>query len=139
MTGPRRRGPASPADVRLLETPDWEWRRRGPTHRALRSFGADEDALRRLPGGAGHAWTDGQLVLKPVGCVPEHDWVCAAYAAWTDDAVRVPRPVRPREADVSHWSVDGWGAHVFVPGRDADTGRELERVRPVVDAVLARG
>lgn len=48
-------------DIRLLEDADWEWRRRGPTHRALRAFGVRDDALRRLPGGAGHTWTDGRL------------------------------------------------------------------------------
>ncbi len=68
----RQPGPVRAAGVRLLEEPDWEWRRSGPSPRAVRAFGVREDELRRLPGGSGHVWTDGRLVIKPVGCVPEH-------------------------------------------------------------------
>lgn len=97
-------------------------------------FGVHERALRRLLGGAGHAWTDGRLVLKPVGCVPEHTWVCEVYAAWNSDAVRVPEPVAPRGADSDDWVADGWGAHVFVPGRDVDLVHELGLVKEASDA-----
>lgn len=90
--------------------------------------------MRRLPGGAGHVWTDGRLVLKPVGCVPEHAWVCQVYAAWKTDDVRVPEPVEPHGADTAGWSVDGWGTHVYLPGRDADLGDELARVKEASDA-----
>lgn len=121
-------------DIHLLEAPDWEWRRRGPTARAVRAFGGRPDALRGLPGGAGHTWTDGRLVFKPVGCVPEHTWVCEVYAAWASPDVRVPEPVLPRGEDATGWSVDGWGAHVLLPGRDADTDRELSRVKEAGDA-----
>ena len=126
----------SPYDgaVRLLEDTDWEWRRRGPTPRAVHAFGVREDALLRLPGGAGHAWTDGRLVLKPVGCVPEHAWVCEVYAAWDSKDVRVPEPVVPRDGAEVGWSTDGWGAHVFLPGRDVDLVRELARVKDASDA-----
>lgn len=129
-------GPGSPheGDVRLLEDTDWEWRRRGPTPRAVRAFGVREDALRRLPGGAGHAWTDGRLVLKPVGCVPEHAWVCEVYAAWDSEDVRVPEPVVPRGGDEVGWSTDGWGAHAFLAGRDVDLVGELARVKDASDA-----
>jgi uncharacterized protein (TIGR02569 family) len=122
--------------ARPLTTADRGWRQRGPTARALRAFGVRVDALRRLPGGQGVAWTDGLLVLKPVGCAAEHSWVCEVYAHWTaHDAVRVPEPVRPQSADVpSGWSVDQWGAHVFVPGRDADLLRELAAVKAASDA-----
>ena len=97
MRDPQRNSPrasAAPA-VRMLEEADWEWRRRGPTSQAVRAFGVRPDALTRLPGGAGHAWTDGRLVLKPVGFVPEHTWVCEVYAGWADEDVRVPEPVLP--------------------------------------------
>ncbi len=97
-------------------------------------FGVREHALRRLPGGAGHAWTDGRLVLKPVGCVSEHAWVCGVYAAWDSDVVRVPEPVAPRGADGDDWSAEGWGAHVFVRGRDVDLVRELRLVKEASDA-----
>lgn len=121
-------------EVRLLEDDDWEWRRGGPTDRAVRAFGVRTETLRRLPGGAGHAWTDGRLVLKPVGCVPEHAWVCEVYAGWTSEDVRVPEPVAPLGDDGGGWSVDGWGAHVLLPGRDADLDRELSRVKEAGDA-----
>jgi uncharacterized protein (TIGR02569 family) len=121
-------------EFRLLDEDDWEWRRSGPTPRALRVFGVREDALRRLPGGAGHTWTDGRLVLKPVGCVPEHAWVCEVFAGWGSDDVRVPEPVPAGGGPDPQWSFDGWGAHVFVPGRDADLVRELPMVKEASDA-----
>jgi uncharacterized protein (TIGR02569 family) len=120
----------------LYSDADRHRRQRGPTQKALRAFGAREAALRRLAGGQGHAWTDGRLVLKPVGCAPEHRWVCEIYAAWdASDAVRVPLPVRPGGAEEANaWSTDGWGAHVWVPGRDVVLPRELESVRAASDA-----
>jgi uncharacterized protein (TIGR02569 family) len=127
-----RQEPSS--SVRLLEAADWEWRRRGPTGQAVRAFGARAERLRRLAGGSGHAWTDGRLVLKPVGCVPEHAWVCGVYANWTATEVRVPEPVMPRGPPEAGWSCDGWGAHVFMPGRDAEVLRELDRVKEASDA-----
>ena len=124
--------------TRLLPLADFEWRRRGPTPRAIRAFGVREDALQRLPGGAGHAWTDGRLVLKPVGFVPEHAWVCEVYAAWAaQDDVRVPEPVMPkgaRDTSVTGWSADRWGAHVFVPGREVDLPRGVAHVKAASDA-----
>ncbi|MBA3232832.1 MAG: TIGR02569 family protein [Propionibacteriales bacterium] len=129
-----RNAASSAGTVRLLDAEDGEWRQHGPTPRAVRGFGVRDEALRRLPGGAGHAWTDGRLVLKPVGCVPEHAWVCQVYAAWTSQEVRVPEPVAPQGAGEEGWSADGWGAHVFLPGRDVDLVRELGRVRHASDA-----
>jgi hypothetical protein len=121
--------------VRLHAGRDEEWRRRGPSRRALRAFGVLEASMRRVPGGAGHAWTDGRIVLKPVGCLPEHDWVCEVYAGWSgQDAVRVPEPVEPTLADHDTWSVDEWGAHVYVAGRDAELPRELAQVKEAGDA-----
>jgi uncharacterized protein (TIGR02569 family) len=144
MTGRQQRADASqPCGGRQDAVPqtglpsdaDRQWRQRGPTPGALRAFGVREDALRRLAGGQGHAWTDGRLVLKPVGCAQEHRWVCEVYTAWdASDAVRVPLPVRPIGAEADTWSTDGWGAHVFVPGRDLDLPREVESVRAASDA-----
>lgn len=124
----------SSAVVRLLDDSDWQWRRRGPTPRAVRAFGVREHALARLPGGEGHTWTDGRLVLKPVGCLPEHNWVCEVYTAWDSQDVRVPEPVAPRGVDGVDWSADGWGAHIFLPGRDVALVRELARVKEASDA-----
>jgi hypothetical protein len=123
-----------PPPLRLLDAADWEWRRRGPSGDAVRAFGARGEELRRLPGGSGHAWTDGRVVLKPVGCVPEHTWVCEVYAGWRSTDVRVPKPVAPEVPDAAGWSVDGWGAHVFLPGRDTELLAEVERVREAGDA-----
>lgn len=115
--------------VRLFDAADSSWRRRGPTANAVRAFGANAEQLRRLPGGAGgHTWTDGRLVLKPVGFVPEHTWVSEVYASWNCTRVRVPEPVKPRGAVDNSWSADGWGAHVFVRGRDAVLPQEIARV-----------
>ena len=120
--------------VHLLGESDWEWRRRGPSPGAVRAFGVREGDLRRLPGGAGYVWTDGRVVLKPVGNLPEHNWVCDVFTEWDSDTVRVPEPVRPTGDVTSNWSVDGWGAHVFVHGRDVDLLRELNEVKDASDA-----
>lgn len=120
-------------DIRSLEE---TWRQRPPTTRAVAGLGADERSLRRLPGGQGITWTDGRLVLKPVGHAPEHRWVCEVYAAWSaHDDVRVPEPVLPRTPDEPDgWSVDGWGAHVFLEGREVRLPEEAPRVREASDA-----
>ncbi|GAB3781394.1 TIGR02569 family protein [Nocardioides ungokensis] len=134
VTRGRIGGSSAAGNLRLLDERDWEWRRRGPTPQAVREFGVREDALRRLPGGAGHVWTDGRLVLKPVGCVPEHAWVCEVFATWVSDEVRVPEPIAPKDGADPRWSIEGWGAHVFAPGRDADLVRELPLVKHASDA-----
>lgn len=73
-------------------------------------------------------------MLKPVGCVPEHQWVSQIYAAWTaHDSVRVPEPVAPTVGVHGGWSVDGWGAHVYVTGRDVELLGELAYVKEASD------
>lgn len=120
--------------MRLFDADDSAWRRHGPTAGAVRAFGANVEQLRRLPGGAGgHTWTDGRLVLKPVGFVPEHTWVSEVYASWKSTEVRVPEPLQPRGAVDNSWSSDGWGAHVFARGRDAELPGEIARVREASD------
>ncbi len=105
---------------------------RTPTDSVVRAFGANGGALRHLPGGQQTAWTDGRLVMKPVGFTPEHAWVCNVYAGWTaTDVVRVPEPVA--SAHDGAWVVAGWGAHVVVPGRDAEIPGDLEVVRHASD------
>lgn len=73
-------------------------------------------------------------MLKPVGFAPEHNWVCEVYAGWNATEVRVPEPVLPHAEEQPGWSTDGWGAHVFVPGRDVDLPREISRVKEASDA-----
>lgn len=124
------RPPPAAADIRLFDEHEFAWRRAGPTPAAAAAFGVRRDELRPLAGGHGYTWSDGRLVLKPVGYRPEHDWVCEVYAGWTSDAVRVPEPVRPSGVvDPTGWSVDGWAAHVHLAGRDADPLGDLDRIR----------
>jgi hypothetical protein len=122
--------------ARMFTEAEREWRRRGPTPAALAAFGVREEDLKLLPGGQGETWTDGRLVLKSVGFEPEHAWVCDVYAAWTGhDDVRVPEPVPATgTTDGLGWAADGWGAHVFVPGRDTDIPSELDAVKAASDA-----
>jgi hypothetical protein len=134
MTEPEhcRSSRRSCGSLRLLEEADWAWRRSGPTSRAVRAFGARADELRRMPVGE-HTWTDGRLFLKPVGCVPEHAWVCEIYANWTATEVRVPEPVMPQGPGEAGWSSDGWAAQFFLPGRDTELD-ELALVKEASDA-----
>lgn len=113
-------------DVALHGPADHAWRRAGPSPEAVRRFGVDGDSLALLPGGQGQAWSDGRLVLKPVGVEAEHAFRCEVYAAWRSPDVRVPEPVATDRGD---WSADGWAAHVLLPGRDARLLEELEVVR----------
>jgi hypothetical protein len=119
-----------------LTSLDDAWRQWGPTSRALRAFGVRDGSLRPLAGGQGNVWADDRVVVKPLGFWPEHDWVCGVYADWrSPDVVRVPEPIAPRATTGSPvWSVDGWGAHVLVPGRDLDLPREIDLVREASDA-----
>jgi len=121
--------------VRLYDDVDLAWRREGPPVEVRQAFGIDERVLRRLPGGMGFNWTDGRVVLKPVGNVPEHNWVCGIYSGWDCAEVRVPEPIRPEVG--SDWSVGGWAGHVYVPGRDLDLETELHRVKEASDAFHA--
>jgi Phosphotransferase enzyme family len=130
-TGGRR----PPRPLRLLDHADSAWRESGPTGRAVRAFGVRAGELRRAPAGV-HAWTDGRLFLKPVGCIPEHAWVCEVYANWTATHVRVPEPVLPRGPGEAGWSSDGWGAQVVIRGRDTGPD-ELDRVKEASDAFHA--
>jgi uncharacterized protein (TIGR02569 family) len=101
---------------------------RAPSIGAVRAFGVHDRSLSPLPGGQGTAWSDGRLVLKPVGYPREHAWACEVYARWTaSDVIRVPVPVR--SGWDGSWVVEGWGAHVFVVARDADLDKELDVVR----------
>lgn len=128
-------GKRPPRPLRLLHEADMAWRRSGPTRRAVRAFGVRAGELRRMPSGP-HTWTDGRLFLKPVGCVPEHDWVCEVYATWTATHIRVPEPVMPRGPGEVGWSCDGWSAQVLLHGRDTDL-HELDTIRHASDAFHA--
>jgi uncharacterized protein (TIGR02569 family) len=83
-----------------------------------------------LDGGMHRTWRAGDVVLKPVEEVMEHSWVCEVYDAWSDDAVRVPRPLRAEGG----WSYAGWGAHLFVPGVTARVGDDPGWFRAATEA-----
>jgi hypothetical protein len=88
-----------------------------PPRAVLDAFGADGEPI-LLPGGTGRAWRVGDLVLKPLDCVPEEiGWQANALAGIREDGFRVTRPV-PR-------IVDGWTAWSFVEGRH-EPGRWLD-------------
>jgi hypothetical protein len=136
MTGPAdSEGGRSPRPLRLLDEADRAWRNSGPTRRAVRAFGVRADDLRPMPRGT-HTWTDGRLFLKPVGCIPEHAWVCEVYANWTAVNVRVPEPLQPHGPGETGWSCDGWGAQLLIRGRDTEPG-ELGKVKAASDAFHA--
>jgi uncharacterized protein (TIGR02569 family) len=101
-----------------------------PPPGVLTAFGADAEAV-LLDGGMGETWRAGDLVLKPVGDRDAHAWVCDLFDGWGDRAVRVPAPVRTARGD---WSLDGWGAHVWLPGSTARAGDDPDRFRECVDA-----
>jgi hypothetical protein len=130
----RRVDPLPPT---LMTASEREWRAHGPTALAIRAFGARESSLSRLPGGQGQAWSDGRLVLKPVGFAAEHAWICDTYAGWRHhDVLRVPEPIRPQRLDEtseSPWIADRWAAHVWVLGREAELLRELDAVKEASD------
>jgi uncharacterized protein (TIGR02569 family) len=116
-------------ELRPLSTSTWRQRR--PTARAVQAFGVQNQGLERLPAGQGICWTDGRIVLKPVGYAPEHRWVCQVYAEWhAHDEVRVAEPVAPHAADEpGGWSVDGWAASVLLAGRQTELPGEVASVK----------
>jgi hypothetical protein len=86
-----------------------------PPPQVLEAFGAGS-SLELLPGGQGATWRAGDLVLKPVGSAEEHSWICDVFSGWSGPGVRAPLPVRGQSGS---WSVDGWGAHVYLAGHPA--------------------
>ncbi len=71
---------------------------------------------RQVSGGRGLVWRCGDVAFKPVDD-DSHDWTCDVYDGWPADArVGVPQPLRTRDGT---WSIDGWGAHVWVDGGTA--------------------
>lgn len=98
-----------------------------PPASVISAFGADAERLRRLVGGQGQTWYDGELVLKPVANPAEHDWVSDVFAGWRHhDRVRVPAPVRSRQRA---WVYDGWAAHRHLAGRDAEMRQDAALIR----------
>jgi uncharacterized protein (TIGR02569 family) len=90
---------------------------------------------RLLSGGQGRAWRCGDLVVKPVDCVAEVEWVSEVLAGWPEDrstrGVRVPRPVRAVDGS---WVHRGWSAHWWLEGTDVSMPRDAGLVRKASDA-----
>lgn len=86
-----------------------------PSDDVLRAFSATECPT-PLPGGAGHSWRSGNLVLKPGGGML-HDWLCTALDGLTWRGVRVAAPV---PAASGSWSHEGWTASTWLHGSEAD-------------------
>ncbi|MER7755164.1 TIGR02569 family protein [Kitasatospora sp. NPDC097643] len=99
----------------------------------LRSFGLD-GPVRPVPGGQGTTWRCADAALKPA--VPgETEWAAPVLAALApSDTLRVPEPLPGRDG----WTVDGWSATRWVPGR-ADQARTADIIRAGEDfaALLA--
>lgn len=88
--------------------------REGPDPEILAAFGARGTAV-PLPGGQGLTWRVGDVVLKPGGPAAETAWVAEVLSALPEDRrFRVARPVR---ADDGSWTVLGWQAWRWTPGR----------------------
>ncbi len=90
-----------------------------PPDSVLAAFGlAAQPVL--LPGGQGETWRVGDVVLKPVGFVPEAVWRADVFAGLPEGReFRVPRPVRAVDGS---WVAEGWEASEVLVGA-TDTGR----------------
>jgi uncharacterized protein (TIGR02569 family) len=85
---------------------------------------------RLLEGGQGRTWLVGGLVVKPVDDPAVHAWTGEVYAGWSQEQVAVPRVVRVGDA----WSVAGWAAYSYLPGRSARAGDDPAWFRRVHEA-----
>jgi uncharacterized protein (TIGR02569 family) len=91
-----------------------------PPQAVLTRFGVASAPLERLAGGQGTSWRAGHLVFKPADVqVTELEWLTDVLSQIEGDGFRV---ARPRLADDSSASVDGWCATEYVAGHHA-TGR----------------
>lgn len=78
-------------------------------------FGGDPGRLHALPGGRGHAWAAGDIVLKPQDLsADELDWQWRLLPRLHPDHVRVAPPRRAAGGDLV---VDGWTAWERLEGR----------------------
>jgi hypothetical protein len=86
-----------------------------------------------MDGGQGSTWRVGDVVVKPVGDVGEHVWRCTVYASWEDSGLRVPEPLAATDGG---WAVEGWGAHVLVPGTTVGVTDDPRWFRAACDRFL---
>jgi len=104
-----------------------------PSDAVLAEFGVTGgrgQSLRRLAGGRGLTWRAGDIVLRPSVGDGETTWKAAVLAGLPhSEAFRTPRPIEARRGS---WSVDGWEAWQWVPGRTDET--RVHEVRAAGDA-----
>ena len=85
-----------------------------------------------LTGGQGQTWRCADVVLKPVDCVAQAEWVCEVLDAWPRDChVRVPHPVRALDGS---WVHGGWSAYRWLEGTDVSMPRRAGLVRTASEA-----
>ncbi|MGH7922743.1 MAG: hypothetical protein ACREQM_22780 [Candidatus Dormibacteraceae bacterium] len=86
-----------------------------PAESVVIAFGGDPGRLHSLPGGRGHAWAAGGVVLKPADLTAEElRWQRAVLVGLHPEGVRVAPPRATREGALV---VDGWTAWERLEGR----------------------
>ncbi len=86
-----------------------------PSVSTVLSFEGDPARLRPLPGGGGHAWAAGDVVLKPLDLsLEELSWQWKVLPALHPEEVRL---APPRMAVTGDLVVDGWTAWERLEGR----------------------
>jgi len=105
-----------------------------PTGEVLSAYGLSGRPQPMVGGRVTGAWQVGETVLKRVGDPAEHAWQCEVFLEWPEDSdVRVPRPLPDRDG---RWVVDGWSAHVLVPGRTVSIREDPDWFRQACDRFL---
>jgi uncharacterized protein (TIGR02569 family) len=99
----------------------------GPDEDLVSAFGGQGPAV-QLPGGQGHTFVAGDIVIKPAGDVEEAMWAAGVLSTVKEDGFRVARPVR---GSADRWVVNGWAAYQRVTGEHRLWGG------PWVDALAA--
>lgn len=93
-----------------------------PSSAVLAEFGVPathHEGLRNLPGGRGLTWRAADTVLRPSAGDGETLWKANALARLPhSSAFRTPRPI-PSASGA--WTIDGWEAWQWLPGRTDET------------------
>jgi hypothetical protein len=105
-----------------------------PPREVLAAYGFRERPKPLVGGRVTGAWQVGDAVLKRVGDLTEHTWRCQVYLDWPSGSkVRVPEPLPGQDGQ---WVVDGWSAHVLVPGRTVSVAEDPDWFREACDRFL---
>lgn len=105
-----------------------------PPQEVLVAYGFSEPPRLMDGGRVSGAWQVGGAVLKRAGDAGEEEWRRRVYLAWPGGSgVRVPRPLPDR---TGRWVVDGWTAHVLVPGQTVSVVEDPDWFRKACDGFL---